>query len=180
MNKIQVDNHDFVFTPANLPLLIHGQDKTGASLFTITLAATLLAQDEKILFLSGYTMAREEFFKQIAEIPHKDSVLFFTQEELSDFIQAVSNHEILDERVVIVKNIELFPETIFDLVTASRKLIVSGDVSLSSYSDKIIERQYKSKVLFSLLKGQNIPSLEKYQGFLTSDTQTGIVTTLIV
>ncbi|MFC1751507.1 hypothetical protein ACFL2V_22310, partial [Pseudomonadota bacterium] len=50
---------------SNLPFLIHGQDGKGASLFTVTLVAHLFKQNHKIIFLSGYPMARDELLDQI-------------------------------------------------------------------------------------------------------------------
>ena len=53
MNKILVNEKEFNFTEENLPILIHGEDKSGASLYTIAIAANLFSQKEKLVILCG-------------------------------------------------------------------------------------------------------------------------------
>ncbi len=59
-----MDNKATDFTLSDLPMLIHGADGNGASLFSITMAANFFRQGFKILFMSGYHMARDEFREQ--------------------------------------------------------------------------------------------------------------------
>ena len=172
MNKIQCDGVDFIFDSSNLPLLIHGENKAGASLFTVTVAANLFAQGEKIIFLSGYPMAREEFFKQVGV---NQQVPFFIKDELSQFIEAIKNSPDIKERIIIIKNVELFSEEIFDLVSSFPKIIISGDINQCSFKSEILDMTFNSKVFFSPLENTQLPELEKYQGFLESGSKTGKV-----
>ncbi len=176
MNKIQCDGIDFAFTPDHLPILIHGEDKAGASLFTITVAANLFAQGEKIIFLSGYPMAREEFFKQIGT---DQQVPFFIKDEIPQFIEAVKNLPDIKERVVVIKNIELFSEEILNLVSSFPKIIISGDINQCTFKSEVIAIPFNSKVFFSPFENMELPELDKYQGFLESDSKTGKVSVII-
>ncbi len=49
---------------SDLPMIIHGADGNGASLFSITMAANFFKQGFNILLMSGYQMARDEFCEQ--------------------------------------------------------------------------------------------------------------------
>ena len=51
MNKILVNQEELYITEKDLPILIHGEDGSGASLYTVTLAVNLFSQDSPIVFL---------------------------------------------------------------------------------------------------------------------------------
>jgi len=65
IKKILLNNSEFLFSIDLLPCLIHGRAHEGSSLFTVTLIASLYKQGYKVLFLSGYPMARQELVNQI-------------------------------------------------------------------------------------------------------------------
>lgn len=181
MNKIQLDNNDFLFTEKYLPMLIHGEDKAGASLFTITIGANLIAQNTKILFLSGYHMARDEFYKQIDGLLKNDTqVLFYTKDELSQFYEMVQSLVDIEERIIIIKNIELFPEEVFNLISPHKRIIISGDINKCVFREKVMRVGYNSKVLFSPFEEVTLSGFEKYQGFLSSKSKTGVIATKII
>ncbi len=173
MNSILLNNNQFTFTATNLPLLIHGKDKAGASLFTVTVAADLFSQGYKMLILSGYHMARDEFYQQVKGLPFQENILFYTKEESNLFLGALDQPDI-QERIIIIKNIELFPEEIVDRILLFSKIIISGDINQCTFKDKVLKQNYQSKVLFSQLGNNPLPDLEKYQGYLESDKE-GVV-----
>ena len=180
MNKIQLNGEDFVFSENHLPMLIHGEDKAGASLFTITVGANFISQNKKILFLSGYVMAKEEFYKQIARLESNSDILFFTKDELTQFYEIVPSLADIEERVIFIKNIELFPEKVFDIISLYKKIIISGNINKCVFKEKIMKINYSSKVIFSPFKEINLSGFKKYQGFLSTKTKTGVITTKIV
>ncbi|MDO8269661.1 MAG: hypothetical protein Q7T54_03260, partial [Candidatus Levybacteria bacterium] len=65
MNTILLNGNVYHFSESSLPILIHGEDHAGSSLFTISLLADLYIQGSKILFFTGYHFAKDEFIKQV-------------------------------------------------------------------------------------------------------------------
>lgn len=169
MNKILLNGKELSLTESILPMLVHGEDKSGSSLYTISLAANFYSQGSKLLFLCGYTQAPEEFTKQVGSFDN--SVSFFVKERAEDFKKKLSK---TNDEIVIIKNIELLTEDIFNLVTGVQKLIISGDISRCSFKKKILEEPFATKVYFSGLESSDIPKLEKYSGFLNSKNLQGI------
>ncbi len=162
-------------TKKDLPILIHGEDKLGASLYTMSLAANLHSQGNKILFLCGYAQAREEFTKQVGEFD--DSATFFVKEGVENFKNTLPQS---GDRIVIIKNIELFDENIFKLIKGAQNLIVSGDVGRCSFGKALTKETFATKVFFSELDGFDVPKLEKYAAFFTSKNLQGITTAQVV
>ncbi|MBP6883973.1 MAG: hypothetical protein KBC06_01950 [Candidatus Pacebacteria bacterium] len=177
MNKVLLNGDEFECGENNLPLLIHGEDKAGASLFTITFAVNLFASGSKLLFLTGYEMAREEFLKQTTST-HKgdDAVIFFLKDEVEEFARYMTTLPDINDRVIVIKNIDLFDEKTFDLIGNKQKIIISGDINKCPYKNKIQQMNFVTKVLFSKLEDNEIPELQKYQGFLTQNHTSGIST----
>lgn len=153
-----------------LPMLIHGTEGSGASFYTIVCAAKWFQQGYTILFLCGYPMAEEEFIKIV---PCKNNdVQFFTQEKQREFREAFNQTS--NNRIVFVKNIELFSEDVFKLVSAENNLVISGDVNESNIKNMILQKQYAATVYFSDIPSIRLPNLKKYEGYVVSDTDNGI------
>lgn len=95
------------------------------------------------------------------------------------FLKAVEKLRDLNERIVFVKNMEVFNDAAFDSCLKLQKIILSGDLDKCSAKKQISDRQYKTIVLFSKpetpLKVEP-PVLEKYTGYLWSDGKEGLVT----
>jgi len=174
MNKILLENNEYRFTDTNLPILIHGKNKSGASLYTISLAASLYTQGSKILFLCGYKQAREEFTKQVGNLNSR--VNFLTKEQVNDFEKALFQFD----GTIIIKNIELFDENTFDLVKERERLIISGDLSLCLFKNKILKKPFATEILFSHLNSFDTLKFEKHQGFLKSNNFQGTTSLEIV
>jgi hypothetical protein len=187
-----LEDNKFRFTTENLPCLIHGIEHSGASQFTVSVIADLYKQGFKILFLSGYPMAREELVSQIEE--PDDTVLFDDENKLQSsfskrvifiprekeelFIEAAHTLPDIDDRVILVKNIDLFNAKIFEAVKDRKKIILSGDLDKCIYKDQILKLDFKTKILFSQPIADieiTIPKLEKYKGYLFSGNSNGII-----
>ena len=52
-------------TTADLPILVHGKEHSGASLLSIVIASSFHKNGNKLLIFTAYPMAKEEFLKQI-------------------------------------------------------------------------------------------------------------------
>ena len=83
LKKILLDNQEFHFTKSHLPTLIHGEEHVGASLFTLTMLADLYTQGSKVIALTAYPMAIEEFDKQTGS---DENMQFFTKEKIYFFL----------------------------------------------------------------------------------------------
>lgn len=171
LKTIFLDNTVFHFTKSNLPTLIHGEEGSGASLFTISMLADLYTQGSKIIALTGFTMAHEEFFQ---ETESRDNTHFFTKEKRDNFIDLVKNIQNINEYVILIKNIELVDEEIFNTVKNFNNVIISGDFNNCSFKNKLLQKNFKTKIYFSPLDN-NLPELQKYQGYLQASTKSGIV-----
>jgi len=180
MNKITLNEKIFECNENKLPLLIHGKDKTGSSLFTVTFATNLFAKGSKLLFLTGYHMAKEEFFKQIDPLSAgDDKVIFCLKDQINEFSHLVDTLPDINERVIIIKNIDLFDEKTFGLISSKQKIIISGDINKCTFKDKILNKKFETKVIFSELENIKTPELQKYQGFLIEDNNSGLVSVKI-
>lgn len=169
--KILLDGKEFHFTQVDLPILIHGEEHVGASLFTMTILADLYAQGSKIIALTGYPMAIKEFNEQAES---DENVQFFTKEKGDEFINFISQTSDLNDHIVLIKNIELFNEEVFNAVKKFDCLVISGDINKCPFKEKILQNTFSTKIYFSPLEGQ-IVKLPKYQGLLISEKHNGAV-----
>jgi hypothetical protein len=171
MNKILLDSEPVeTFDVASLPMLIHGKEGSGASLYTIAVAANWYSQGSHVLFLCGYSMAEEVFNQQI-ESTHPDA-RFYTQDKLSEFTSVMGT--VANNTLVVVKNIELFDKDTFLLIHRHSKLIISGDIEETSFKDELLHHPFMTKIYFSELHGTDVPQLEKYSGFVEAGEYKGI------
>lgn len=191
MKQILLNNKEFHFPQNDLPCLIHGKDKTGASLFTVSMVADLFLQGAKILFLSGYHMARDEFLDQTNAanaalyIENRDllqkmpppQTIFIKRETPEIFIEAIHTLPDINERVVLIKNFDLFDVTLFE-AAKNTKLILSGDIDRCAFKDKVAGASWRTKILFSqpgVVVNITLPALEKYGGYLRGVDKEGVV-----
>lgn len=157
--------------PESLPMLIHGLEGSGASLYTICLAANWFVEGYKIMFLCGYKMAEEQFSAEIKKAhPHAQ---FYTKEHAEDFVDDISEGD-LSKTIIFVKNIELFDSYIFDLVMLHKNVVISGNIEKVTYKESLLKEEFATKVFYSPLSGYKFPTLAKYKGFVMSKDSTGI------
>ena len=192
-NNILLNDSLFNFTEKDLPCLITYVEKTGGSHFSITMVADLFRYGSKILFLTAYPMAKDNFFEQVGEDISK--VAFVTSLEALDkakdfqVIILESGNEVLfnevvkvlpdlQERVVLVKNLEVFSEKVFDVCLNLEKVILSGHLDQCVDKKRISRKEYKSIIAFSkpeIYLPIEVPELEKYNGYMLGRTQSGIL-----
>ncbi len=190
-NFVNIQNGSSVELGINdLPILIHGREHTGSSLFSITVACHLYSQGNKILMFTAYPMAKEEFISQVGE-----SSVFYLEDK-SDLEKALSYQTIIvksgdkdicayallnladiQSRIVFIKNVDqmLNNEIVASLKTDN--IFISGDIDLSEYKDFIKEIEYKTKIYFSpsnVLPEELLP-LEKYQACVIKHSDKAVV-----
>lgn len=172
MNRLILDGKKVeTLMPQSLPMLIHGGEGSGASLYTICLAAKWFDQGRRVLFLCGYPMAEEEFAAQVDRA--YTEVRFYTKEKIEAFKQAIAA-ESLDGVVVFVKNVELFGIDLFECVSGIDKLVLSGDFNRVGAKEKLLKREFATQIFFSSLGGHVLPPLNKYEGYVVSGDYQGI------
>ncbi len=192
VKNILLNGTEIHFNISDFPCLIHSVDHAGASLFTVTMMADLYRQSNKILFVSGYHMARDEFISQTNvshEIIHLQNeeqfpeavskkVVFIQKENISLLQSFVKILPDFNERVVLLKNFDLFDESVFRSLMSSQNLVLSGDLDKCLYTEEIIKIPFKTKIFYSIpqtpLK-DSIPLMEKYQGYIQQDKRSGFI-----
>lgn len=175
-----------------LPCLINYEEKSGGSHYSVTLVANLFKQGFKILFFTAYPMAKENFIEQVGL--DEDKIAFvLNQQDLSAnsnkqcLILESGNQELLDftlnnlpdinERVILIKNIEKFEDKIISQVLSFDKIILSGHLDECSLKESIIQKEYKNIVLFNNPKVKLsvlAPDLEKYSAYFWTKEEEGI------
>ena len=190
-DTILLNNEAYHIGEDGLPCLIHYAPRTGGSHFSVAMVADLFLRGSKILFLTAYPMAKDNFLQQIKGEELKTAFVTDERQLNSEtqaiilesgneklFLQAVEKLDDLSERVVLVKNMEVFSDAVFDSCLKLQKIILSGNLDACSMKKKISEKPYKTIVLFGKsetpLKVEP-PELEKYKGYLWSESKEGLV-----
>ncbi len=192
-DKILLNNKIYNIDEEDLPCLITYGCKTGGSHFSMAMIADLFLRGSKILILTAYPMAKDNFLQQIKGNGSKTA--FITDESHFNtdaqaiilesgneklFFQAVEKLSDLNERVVLVKNMEVFSDAVIDSCLKMQKIILSGDVDKCSVKKQISQNSFKTTIIFTKTKTKlsfEPPKLEKYTGYLWNDNQEGLVTT---
>ncbi len=193
-DKILLNNEPHNFNEQDLPCLITYAEKTGGSHFSITMVVDLFLKGSKILFLTAYPMAKENFLEQIgtdhSKIIFVDSVndlekakdfqvVILESGNESLFLEAVKTLPDLKERVILIKNMEVFSQEVFDNCINFEKIILSGNIDTTIDKDRISKTDFKTIIAFSkpeISLPIEIPILERYVGYLSSQDKKGLVT----
>jgi hypothetical protein len=157
-------------SPEILPMLIHGKHGSGASLYTICMAAQWFSQGYSILFLSGYPMAEQAFAKEVGS--KYSNAKFYTLDTYDEFI-TVLRADVSDNTIVIIKNIDLFYDRIINKIKNLQNVIISGDISNIHGKDPLLNTNFSTEIYFSSLNNKKLPPLENYQGYVYSKTYQG-------
>lgn len=172
MKKIMLEGNEVKeLVLESLPMLIHGEHGVGSSLYTVCLAAKWYRQGYQVLFLCGYVAAEEAFTQEVGE--DHSHAKFYPQEKVDEFIADLKQNR-TQNTVVVVKNIELFDNKVFNAVKALPNLIISGDVSKSTVKNVLLHKKFTTEVYFSPLNGKALPHLEKFHAVVLSGDYKGI------
>lgn len=193
-NFINIENSEKIeFNSSDLSMLIHGKDKTGSSLFSITVASHLHTQGNKLLIFTAYPMAKDEFLLQVGS----DASVFYLEniddiskaQEYQTIIiksgdkdlygQALAKLTDIDSRVLFIKNVDqILSNDIVENMKQGSGLLISGDIDLSGYPDFIKSINYKTKVYFSdsTILPEELLKLEKYQACMIKENNRCIIT----
>ncbi|MFA6185582.1 MAG: hypothetical protein WC720_05585 [Candidatus Shapirobacteria bacterium] len=191
--NIILNNQKYDFSESDLPIMVHGKENSGASFFSIALIANLFLSGHKILFFTAFPMAKESFSKIIGEkksevgfiennsdfdqVAHKQAIIVKSG-DMELFKKMVNKLDDIKERIIFIKNIEEYDESIFELVKEKIKIVISGDIDKCCFLNKFEQKEFITKIYFS--KSENsldmvIPDLDKYNGYLISEKNVGVV-----
>ncbi len=84
------------------------------------------------------------------------------------FESAINILEDLEERVIFVKNMEVFNDKIIDICLEKQKIILSGDIDKCNSKKRILDKNFKTTILFSkseVKMSVSPPKMEKYTGY---------------
>ncbi len=192
-NKILLNNQEFHFKEGDLPCFVHYREKEGGTHFTISLVADLCLQGSKLLFLTAYPMARDNFLEQVtgmesqiilveskeALIEAQDyQVIMLKSGDTDLYIEALKTLTDISERVVLVKNFEVFDTSVITESLKLEKIVLSGDIDKSVAKNQIGEKSFKTTVTFSEPETPltfQVPVLDKYIGFLKTADKEGLI-----
>ena len=181
MRQIIVNDIPFIFRMDDLPLLIHGKERSGASLFSVVAVASLCNNGNLLFFWSAYPMAKDEFYKEIEgkpgihrikevdEIASEEPQIIVMENEASGALSA-SLSRIDPDRIIFAKNFETLPESLRIELLKRKSLIVAGDVENMLTKDEFLK--FRTQVFFSSYLGINMPTLEKYEGLIIRNGNT--------
>jgi len=173
---ILVNNKNTIFNKKDFPMLISGIDKTGTSFFSICLLANLLKAGEKVLFFSAYQAAKEAFAEQITN--NKENAIVIESGEEEIFLEVIKNTPDLSERFLLIKNMEVYSEKVFEATKGLNLVIFSGDLDKCSFADKLVEKDFSSKIFFSQSEKypqEGLGNLPKYFGKIIGNRINGII-----
>jgi len=190
VDQIILNNKTYIVNKNDLPCLVNYVEKVGGSHFTVTFISNLFLQGEKILFLTAFPMAKDNFFEQIKD--NSEKAIYVTDEKQLDEAQGIilesGNKELflkalkmlpdINERIILVKNIEAFSQDIFDDCLDFSNLILSGNIDKSVAKEQIIKKQFNTIITFSKPQIKlpfNVPPLGKYIGYWWSENNKGLV-----
>ena len=193
MNKIILNNELYQVKEKDLPFLIIYGEKSGGSHFTITLVVDLFLSGSKILFFTAFPMAKDNFLEQIGSDHSKvafidsvediknykdNQVLILESGNENLFIEAISILQDLNERVVLVKNIEAFSQDIFNNCLDLKNVVLSGNIDICIAKEQILKKSFKSIVVFTkpeISLPIEVPILEKWTGYLSGQDNMGVI-----
>lgn len=192
IKKILFQDKDLHFSSTDFPILIHGDDGFGASLFSVCVMADLYEQGANIVFLCGFHMAREEFNQQThsdqdsilvddeftaADIESK-RVIFIPSNQPELLAKVLKTLSDTQDRVIFFKNFDLFDKSIYSTLDSLSNVVMMGNIDACAYKKELLDKKWMTQIYFST-PTSNVdlvfPLLEKYNGYLTSDSRAGIV-----
>lgn len=179
---ILLDDKVHRFSATDLPMLIDYKEGAGGSMFSVWVAAEYLRSGENVIFHSAFPMAKDELQKQFGSIPYAASLddieknhSVILKSSKGEMISRVISEVKMDDYIFVVKNYELLPQELVELLVTLPRIILSGD---STRLKKVLPfKNFQSIIAFSKnsLLPFEIPEMEKYSGYLHSRDKSGIL-----
>lgn len=184
---LKADDKKHHFTESNLPALIYYKCKEWWSHYSMVLIANLVLQWSKALILTWYPEAKEQFYQDtqsiaqhiavvstLAEVKkNKDKqviVIHDNDEQLC--LEAIKTLTDIHERIIFIKNIDIFHKNLLNTCLKYNKLVLSGELDTCLAKGRISKKKYTSVILFSqpktILPYTFVP-LQQYTWYMRSN-----------
>jgi len=189
--KLIFNDSVFHLTLQNLPCLIHGTEHSGSSFFSLALISDLVEQGKKIIFFSASEKAQINFLqlslnqKNIGKIETVEDIrkqkikqcLLIKQDAVDLFFSTLQKVSDVSDRLIVIKNIEYLPETVFDAIKDFENIILCGNIDRCTYKQKLLKKEFKTKILFSNLDALmvNVPPLDQYEAIFLGQSTGGLI-----
>lgn len=135
---------------------------------------------DKFLEQIGPDHSGVAFVNKISELGNAKSMQAIILESGNEalFLEVAKILPDLHERVVLIKNMEVFGEAVFDICLSLEKLLLSGNIDTCIAKEKISKTNFKTTIAFNQPQTPlpiTVPALEKYTGYLSSNNKGGII-----
>jgi len=193
LDKILLNWEPYNMAESNLPALITYDKHMGGSHLSIVLIADLFLRGSKIIFLTAYPMAHDNFLNQVngknSNIAYVDSLDGLSKSTNAQaiiiesgnavlFLNVIKKLPDLNDRIIFIKNIEIFNEEVYDACIGFKKLILSGNIDECNFNKKISNHQFKTIIAFNQPDTPlniKVPLLEKWSSYLWTENENGIL-----
>lgn len=188
---ILVNGREALFTGQDLPILISGQEGSGASYFSICLIADFLRRGHKILFFSAFPAAKIEFMNQMSAADRDNSefinngdrmrgkrTIILDSGDEADILKEVKRIPDLEERIIFFKNMDKYSPAMLTALGGGRLLIISGDIDQCSFAADLAKKDFSTMIFFSQPSGyslEDFKKLKKYQGVVKGVSHNGVI-----
>jgi len=191
--KILLDDNSLQLTEDYLPLLISYAEKSGGTQFSLNVISDLFLSGSKIIFLTAYPMATDDFLEStkhseygitrltsVSDIEGNENVQAIMIDSGNEklFLETVNSLQDIDSRILFVKNFELYSGDLIKKCISFEKIILSGNIDRCELKDEVLKKEYSTTVLFSQPEAEiqlKVPNLEKYSGYMWSKDSEGVV-----
>lgn len=191
MNSILLNDEEYHFSETDLPCLVHYGAGVGGSLFSVSMVVDLFRQGSKILFLTGYPMAQDNFLEQISGQENKVIIAHGIEQLLEEkqviiiesgnhdlFMKALSKLGDIEDRIIFIKNFDILNTDIVKAASQYGKAIISGDLDSSPLREYLRDLKFTTIIRFSkssCLLAPSCPKLDKYVGYLWQKNKDGLL-----
>jgi len=164
INVLKVGNKKHHFTEADLPSLIHYKAKTWWSNYSMKLMANLALRWSKAVILTWYPEAKEQFYQDTKTLVEQTATVHTLDEAKENenkqiiiihgndeklCLEVIKSLKDIDERVIFIKNIDIFNMPLFNECLQRSKLILSGNLDFCPAKQIILGKKFASILLFA-------------------------------
>ncbi len=164
INFLKVWDAKHHFSEKNLPALIHYKCKEWWSHYSMVLIENLALQWSKVLLVTWYPQAKEQFYQETKKIAkniivantiedikkHRDKqVIVIHDDDEKLCLEAIKSLDDIHERIIFIKNIDIFHKRLLNTCLKYDKVILSGELDDCLAKENILKKKYNSILLFS-------------------------------
>jgi hypothetical protein len=186
VNLLKLWDSKHHFSELNLPALIHYKSWEGGSNYSMVLIENLILQWSKVILITWYQAAKDKLFEEIKAIAKNivivksisdvkrfknKQVIIINESDEKLCLQAIKTLEDINERIIFIKNIDIFQKPLLTQCLKYKKIILSWDLDTCTSTEAILKKRFTSILLFSQPKAKisyKFVPLEKYIWYIRS------------